>query len=365
MEEKKELIFRYRIGWHILFWVFWYLFYYAAFGNNEPGFISEFKMNLYFSPARVIGTYAFIYWILPKFLFQKKYFLFALFTILHGILFGLAVWMTYRFIPVTNVPELSISIESILYDRAFNFPLIRPIILNYQIPATAAAIVIFKRWYLINKYSSKLEKENLEAELSFLKSQIHPHFLFNTLNNLYALTLKKSDKAPEVVIQLSNMLEYMLYSGKEKYVPLSSEIKQLNEYINLEKIRYGDRLIINVEFAGDIDNKMISPLILHPFVENCFKHGASTSIKSPYIEIMLNVVGNNLNFIVKNTYQEEDHVDEGFRKGIGLTNVRRRLELLYPNNNTLDICSKDGIYKVELNLDLVFNKEQNSLKNEK
>ncbi len=116
------------------------------------------------------------------------------------------------------------------------------IMLNYPIPAIAAGVVIFKRWYLTQQHSLVLEKEKLEAELNFLKAQIHPHFLFNTFNNLYALTLIKSDKAPDIVIKLSELLDYMLYNSNEKEVKLQKEINQLKGYIDLGKIRYGERL---------------------------------------------------------------------------------------------------------------------------
>ena len=354
MNNVKGILFKYRIFWHILFWVVWYVFYLITYSDlgfeNNP----QYKMNLYLLPARMAMTYVLIYWILPRFLFTKKYLLFSFLIILHAVLFGLII--TFQ-LDMVGIPS----------ERKFQ--VIRPIIMNYQIPATAAAIVLFKRWYLIQQYSLTLEKdkfeleyEKLEAELNFLKSQIHPHFLFNTLNNLYALTLKKSDKASEVVIQLSNMLDHMLYSSRASEVTLEKEITQLKEYINLEQINYGNRLDLKIDITGDIKEKKIAPLIMLPFVENSFKHGVSNDTKSPFIKIKINVEGIMFYFDVENSYDPNKKKEESYSEGIGLSNVKRRLELLYPDKHQLKITKDNFVFQVSLEIDLsggVFKEHQN------
>jgi two-component system, LytTR family, sensor kinase len=331
------LLFRYRLGWHVLFWLVWYFFYTITY---SPGVFAktQFLQNFYLLPVRMSGTYLLIYWILPKFLFRKKYLLFFILAILHAILFGFLIWFVLYLATGFRAND--------------SVPFIRSIVLNYQIPATAAAIYLFKRMYLIQQHSLNLEKEKLEAELKFLKSQIHPHFLFNTLNNLYALALKKSDKAPEMVIRLSNLLEYTLYSGKETEVGLHEELKQIIGYIDLEKLRFGNRLKINTEIAGNIDELMIAPLLLLPFVENSFKHGASKDMESPIIDLKVNVNGNRLVFSITNSYCGEPGKFEGYKEGIGLKNVKRRLELLYPGKHTLEIIQKQNLFDVNLALEL-------------
>lgn len=331
------LLFRYRIWWHILFWLVWYFFYSITYSSGGIERI-QFIQNFYLLPVRMIGTYLLIYWILPKFLFTKKHLQFIIISVIHAILFGFSIWL---------VLKIASGFHS--YDH---LPIIRPIVLNYQIPATAAAIYMFKRWYLIQQYSLSLEKEKLEAELKFLKSQIHPHFLFNTLNNLYALTLKKSDKAPEMVLQLSNLLEYTLYSGREAEVKLSEELRQLRGYIDLEKIRFGKRLNILTEFSEEVDGLLIAPLLLLPFVENSFKHGASNDLKSPFIELRVKVNDNRLIFSLINSYRSESLKFEGYQERIGLKNVKRRLELLYPQKHSLEIVQKQEIFNVNLTLEL-------------
>jgi two-component system, LytTR family, sensor kinase len=331
------LFFKYRIWWHILFWIVWYFFYAFTYSSGVLD-KTQFLNNLYLLPVRMAGAYSFIYWIIPKFLFKKNHLLFFVLFILHALVFGFSIWLT-----------LYIASGFQSFD---SMPFIRPIVLNYQIPATAAAIYLFKRMYLMQQYSLNLEKEKLEAELKFLKSQIHPHFLFNTLNNLYALTLKKSDKAPEMVIQLSNLLEYMLYSGKETEVELNDELKQLKGYIDLEKIRFGNRLKIDTEITGNVDGLLIAPLLLLPFVENSFKHGASNDLKSPFIDLKVSIRDNHLLFSVRNSYSAVSGKYEDFKEGIGLKNVKRRLELLYPFKHSLEIDQKQDNFYVNLTLEL-------------
>ena len=337
MDNVRGLLFRYRIWWHILFWIVWYFFYIFTYSS---GFFekTQFVYNLYLLPVRMAATYSLIYWILPKFLFAKKYLVFFILTIIHAVLFGLAVTYTLGYASGNKIVDI--------------LPFIRPLVLNYQIPATAIAIYMFKRWYLIQQYTLNLQNEKLESELKLLKSQIHPHFLFNTLNNLYALTLKKSDKAPDMVIQLSNLLEYSLYSGKEEEVELNEELKQLNGYIDLEKLRYGKRLNIKTDIPEQHDGLMIAPLLLLPFVENSFKHGASNDIISPFIEISANITDGRLYFKVRNSYLPVSGKQDKYKEGIGLNNVKRRLELLYAGKHELIIHQQDHVFEVHLILEL-------------
>lgn len=344
VEDVKDLIFRHRLLWHVLFWIVWYLFYSLTYGSNHNEYGKQFIMNLYLLPVRMAGTYSLIYFILPGFLFRKKYFMFGFLTLLHALLFAIVIWGVFDIFFLCPGCLLANS----HYPSGYLSIILVNLILNYQIPAVAAGIVMFKRWYLEQQHSLVLEKEKLEAELKFLKTQIHPHFLFNTLNNLYALTLQKSDKAPDIVIMLSNQLDYILYSGNEKEVKLESEIKQLKGYIELEKLRYGDRLNIQFNLRGEPNGKYIAPLILLPFLENSFKHGASRDTNSSYIKMDIAIEELQLQFKIENSYIAEIAKTEG----IGLTNVTRRLELLYPNKFKLDISKDNGIFRVHLNLQL-------------
>lgn len=337
MERVRGLLFRYRIWWHILFWVVWYFFYTFTY---SPGIFTQFQLlqNLYLLPVRMAGTYLLIYWILPKFMFKRKYLLFSVVMVIHAALYGFSIMFVLDLLRGEG--------------PSVNSNFIRSMVLNYQIPATAMAIYMFKRWHIIQQNVLNLENEKLESELKFLKSQINPHFLFNTLNNLYALTLQKSDKAPDVVLQLSNLLEYSLYSEKKNEVELREEIRLLKGYIDLEVLRFGKRLTIEQEISDDLDGLMIAPLLLLPFVENSFKHGAGRDIHSPFIKIKISVTGDQLFFYISNSFISDAGKNETYSERIGLKNVRRRLELLYQGRHQLDIIRKDDIFEVSLKLDL-------------
>ncbi len=216
----------------------------------------------------------------------------------------------------------------------------------------ASAIKIQKFSYQFDQASKALEREKLEAELNFLKAQIHPHFLFNTLNNLYSLTLKKSDMAPEVVLRLSGLVNYMLYDTRSPQVPLSKEIESLHHYIALEKIRYGSNLEIVFDVSGQIEGANIAPMLLLPFVENSFKHGVSDEIEDRWITINLNVTQEHLTFKVENAKSPGriPGLEKDYTGGIGLKNVRRRLELLYPERHELKILDEPNSYLVVMKI---------------
>jgi sensor histidine kinase YesM len=346
MNNPTGLLFRHRLWWHILFWVFIYLFYSLTYGSYSEKYAQEFISNLYLLPVRIAGTYIFIYYIIPKFLLARKYLAFSALVIVHAVLFGFVMWLVMYFL---------IYCKGCIYDTKYPLiylPKIFAILIgNYEIPAIAALIVITKRWYVDQQVTRELEKEKLEAELKFLKSQIHPHFLFNTLNNLYALTLKKSDKAPDMVIRISEMLDYMLYQSNEREVPLSKEIDLLNTYLELEKTRYGKRLDLSFNIRGNAENKLIAPLLLLPFVENSFKHGASSDIEKPFIKIMLEITGPSLVLKVTNSYGSQ--IKENCCEGIGLKNVKRRLDLLYKDHHELQVSQIDGIFEVIFRLNWI------------
>ena len=190
-----------------------------------------------------------------------------------------------------------------------------------------------------------------DTELSMLKSQINPHFLFNTLNNIYTLSLKKSDQTPEVVIKLSEMLDYLLYQCNSDNVLLKSEIRLIENYLYLQEIRYDKRLKIDFQIEGKAIDQVISPMLLLPFIENSFKHGIGKHRNAAWIKIKLLIQDKSIDFQVKNSYQKQGLEQEKNKSGgIGLSNVRKRLDLIYKNNHELKILSTDREYSVQLKL---------------
>jgi two-component system LytT family sensor kinase len=217
----------------------------------------------------------------------------------------------------------------------------------------AMAIKLQLFYYQKDKINKELEKEKIATELKFLKAQIHPHFLFNTLNSIYSLSLSQSKKTPEVVLGLSKFLDYMLYECNERFISIGREWEQLLNLVALERIRYEEGLSINLTESIDNTETLIPSLLLLPFVENAFKHGADNEIEDSWINIDLKLLEQQLVFLVENSKsaaQPEDSLDAD--KNIGLKNVRRRLDLFFPEKYDLKVMEEEGSFLVKLNIDL-------------
>lgn len=211
----------------------------------------------------------------------------------------------------------------------------------------ATAFKFLKDWIAQRQQLQEAEKQQVETELAFLKSQVNPHFFFNTLNNLYSLTLQKSDLAPEVVLKLSGLMSYMLYDSSASLVPLQKEVHILENYIALEKLRFGNRLTVTFEKAGLIESSaQVPPLILLTIIENCFKHGMSQVIGESRINLDLRVDTTRLHFHTDNPFNGGSAIAE--KNGIGLKNVIRRLDLLYGTRYHLHTSSTPNRFDVNL-----------------
>ena len=203
------------------------------------------------------------------------------------------------------------------------------------------------------KYHLKeAQVKQTEMELTLLKSQVNPHFFFNTLNNLYSLSLDKSDKVPDVILRLSDLISYMLESSKDKYVELSREVDFIQSYLSLERLRFSEDSDIQFRINGDLTDKKIAPMLLIPFVENSFKHGVTTTVGDFYVYINLNVSDEKVQFEVKNNKPENYKPDQKSSPKTGLKNVTKRLDLLYPDKYGLKITDGNGFYNVNLEVAL-------------
>ncbi|WP_460911294.1 sensor histidine kinase [Spirosoma areae] len=222
----------------------------------------------------------------------------------------------------------------------------------HLITGVAVGIKLFRAYYQRNEANQQLVRQTLLIELQVLKAQIHPHFLFNTLNNLYSLTLKQSSQAPDMVLKLSGLLHYMIHECGTPRVRLKKEIEFIQNYIELEKLRYGPRLTISMRVSGEISATFIAPLLLITFVENAFKHGAAKQIDSACIHLALTITDDTLLFRLENSRSEPAGNAGREGEGIGLMNVRKRLALLYPNLHELTIQATAGLFIVELGLTL-------------
>jgi len=206
-------------------------------------------------------------------------------------------------------------------------------------------------WFKKQELEKELKTHQLEAELRFLKAQVNPHFLFNALNNIYALSFTESKKAPEMILKLSDMMSYMLYDCKSEKVKLTSEIAYLKNYIDLQQLKKDGEFNIDFKSEGHLSNVMITPMLFIPFFENAFKHGNLSDIKKGWLKSILTVEDKALDFMITNSLSTEEPKSK--KGGIGLTNIRKRLALLFPDRHQLDIMKTDEVFSVHLKLHLL------------
>ncbi|GGG12378.1 hypothetical protein GCM10011344_11330 [Dokdonia pacifica] len=202
-------------------------------------------------------------------------------------------------------------------------------------------------------YYKKIENELYTAREQLLRNQLHPHFLFNALNSLYSLSLKNSTETPEYILKLSSMMRYITDQTHLAKVPISMELDFIKKYITLEKMRFGNDAAIHMAIEGTItDEKLIEPLLLIPLVENAFKHGFYTNANDAFVKVEVNIANDHLIFSVKNNVPVKQHFQESKRIGKGLDNLKKRLQLLYPKDSTLDINTTENTYAIQLNIHL-------------
>lgn len=205
----------------------------------------------------------------------------------------------------------------------------------------------FSDYQTEQKIQRDKENERLKSELSFLRSQISPHFMFNLLNSLVSLARKKSDLVEPVLLKMSELLRYMLYEKDDKKISLEREIEYLKSYVELQKIRFGNSIDVEFTVESFDSHASIEPMLLIPFIENSFKHGVAL-VEKPFIKIFLTNVGKELKFVVSNKFNSEVVEQKDNASGIGLQNIQRRLELLYPSQYTLEINKEKDTFKAEL-----------------
>jgi len=344
----------FRVFIHVVFWLLVLGFYTLLFGSESSDYRGAFQFVIMLLPITIATTYFLNYYLIPKYILKKKYLLFLLYfiyTFIVSITLGLnVVLLTFVVIADFKIGNMVPASFNIIYLIAG----------NYLVVLFAVTIKLINHWYQMENKNLLLEKQGVEvelklkeAELKLLKAQIHPHFLFNTLNNLYGLTLSKSSQAPDVVLKISSLLDYTLYQSNKKQVPLEEEIKYIQDYILLEQLRYVN-LKPEFNFLINDKNLTVAPMIFQPFIENAFKHGVSKDMKDPWIKINMNM--NDLNVlqftIVNSKISEEIKDSESYTDGIGLKNVKKRLEILYPGNHELQLSDAGTQYQVVLTLNL-------------
>jgi len=357
---------------HLCFWVLWFLFFeltyflpyywYQGWHTSklpapvtESGYLSfgalVFVNSIIALSVQAFFTYTLLYVLLPRYLLKNKAVFFAIACIV--LLFACVIlfYLEFKYSnPIvrelfnrppkiwTHQELLSCTTDMVF----FNCPTVGGIAVGFK---------LLKRWWLKQIEATQLTTAIADAELRLLKAQVHPHFLFNTLNNLYWFIMNASPQAPEMVKKLSGMLRYVIYECNQPLVSVENELVMIQDYIALEKVRYGEELDLTIEISGNVSNKVIAPLLLIPFVENCFKHGTSKMLSKPWVNLRIIFENETLYFMVSNSKPLE-YSSVVHKNGIGLLNVQRRLRLLYPDRHTVTMTEEAGHFTVVLEIQL-------------
>ncbi|MDB4292407.1 histidine kinase [Maribacter sp.] len=337
---------------HLLFWVGLFFLFAILAALNSGSIRPHLITYIAFIPAQMLAAYTLNYYQLPKLLYKKKYLLFGI-----SLLVSIYVFSALGRISVVHIAEPYVRTDfvqepifEILSDMAYLFSVY--FTSTYVYAFLMMLIKAVKTRFEEKQRLELLQKEKIASELKFLKGQIQPHFLFNTLNNLYALTLSKSDLAPVVVLKLSDLLDFILYQSNQSSIPISKEIELIQGFIELETLRYRDKIGVDFKYEVPDNTLHIPPLLLLPLVENAFKHGASGSTEKALIKIDLKATAQQLNFEIYNTKTKNVIPKTQAGKGIGTSNLRRQLALEYPNKHSLEIEETKEDYRVRLVVNL-------------
>jgi sensor histidine kinase YesM len=334
---------------HFLFWLGVYAYFIGTVNMaNYSGYIEVIAHFAIYVLCQIIVAYTSLFFLIPRFLTPKKkgQFVMSLLLLLIAV-FVLFVGLHEYY----HVPKYSITGDHVVYDsnkyfweRLLN---LRIFFGKSTIILTPTVLFVIAKFYKEQQSYLQLNEQKTSSELSALKHQLNPHFLFNTLNNLYALSIEKSDQAPEVIAKLSEMLDYMLYGCNDKYVSLKKEVELIENYLALEKVRYDERVAIR--FDKYVESEVnIAPLILLTFIENAFKHGVSQELKKAYIHIKISIEGPFIAFDITNSIAGNKSFTN--KNPIGLTNVKKQLNLVYLDSYSLEMKEENNCYSVGLKL---------------
>ena len=333
------------VFWHVMVWAVLILFFMFIMRDFAKMSIRHILIEFLLYGLINISLFYLNYLVfIPKFLNRKKYGLYFLTIVGAIVAYGL---IKYGFsilfkddMPVRMRPG------GIPREAGFMFYFFSTLFTSILFVFFSIVLKLSVDWFVNERVQRDLVNQRLSAELAFLKSQINPHFLFNSLNSIYSLAYQKSDTTPDAILKLSEIMRYMLYECNDNKVDLSKELQYLQNFIDLQKLRFGDKAYIDFKVEGNVTNQKIVPLLLIAFIENAFKHGIANDELSP-IKMQISVNKEHLQFIIQNKKHNNNMDAVG---GIGLSNVKRRLDLLYPGNYNLEIRDQKDTYTCELSL---------------
>jgi len=337
-----------RILSHVGFWLFILAFFTFIFGIRKgEGYLKIFHILLGTLPVDIGFTYLILYFLIPKFLLRRKYLYFFLllfisFSVVVVIEWTINFYVMYPWV-YEDWPKWKSSMHYLSGDAFGLYLSIGFVVL------LASAIKLVKQWFESQQSKADLEIQNRRSELALLRSQVNPHFLFNTLNNIDALIRKDPDKASDSVLKLSGIMRYFIYEANTEKVPLQKEVDYLESFIELQRLRYKNTSFISYTRSGETEGIMIAPMLFVPFVENAFKHGTRRSL-IPGISISLAITPGKVRLEVWNYFEGNGNGNNHIGPGIGLVNVEKRLQLLYPDRHNLEIVKKDDRFIISLEI---------------
>jgi two-component system, LytTR family, sensor kinase len=337
---------KYKVLIHVLFWI--YMLNQALFpvylNKIDTKYLQDYiyLKDIFISILLNIFVFYIIYYIIPFFLkFSRKWYIFPLVIVLAVFLSAVRLPLElFYWKYLIRLPAKDLMFQIDWFWATLKYTII--------ISIYAMLIRFSIDWFESRKYKDELIKERQAGEIALLRSQINPHFLFNTLNNIYSLVYNKSDEAPEAVMKLSSIMRYMLYDSNSNFVPVIKEVEYLNSFIELQQLRITQKGFIEINVLGSMDNRTIAPMLLIPFVENAFKHGDKNHEPGIIIQLILNDQG--MVFTVENYIKNVPSSQQEETGGFGLENIKRRLGLLYPDKHELKINIVENRYKVELTI---------------
>ena len=337
-----------KISGHLIFWFLYVSFTVAIYYVQEPNLGLHIVYELASLPAKLISVYYTLYFILPKLILKKKYFQAV---VQFGLLLILCVALLRIVVVNTVYPLYFPEFESTLVPDNLA-KLVSPLLDLIIVSSLAVIAMLLKDREQSERNRLSQEKSNIQNELKLLKSQLHPHFLFNTLNGLYAQILSNPKVAAKMVIKLSDLLRFIIYEARSPLVNVSDDFECIKNYIALEQVRYDSKLQSSLSVSGAMANKKIPPLLLLPFVENSFKHGISKDHKACWIKCQINLSDNFLEMDLKNSKVQSTEKEKCV-KGIGILNVEQRLKHNYQNRFSLTTKESEDCYHVNLKIPIV------------
>jgi two-component system, LytTR family, sensor kinase len=324
------------IRFSVLFWLFYFLYEWIGQASIADEYRRYFFNALVIVPIAGLATWYTTQVLIKKYLLKKRRTAFRIGFIVSVVLFTLIrrsfnyyyTYPTYyphgTYMPFLFPPKVIIEAVNI-----------------YLIVALYTMFYFLRAWYEQQRLSQELLRDKAVAQLELLKSQVQPHFIFNTLNNIYSLSLKNNPRTSDLIYRLSSLLSYMLYDSRQEFIPVSKEMEYIHNYIELEKIRYGERLDVAVNCFDAVEKFTIPPLLILPLVENSFKHGVSNDVGNSWIRVDISVKDDWLTVKIENSRVADQVNGHAIYKGIGMENVKKRLEIIYPDRHEFK-CMSEG-----------------------